>query len=118
MMTTLWENRKVSALATGAEGRKNKNKNTMKHPELKKTSEEFPAENHIFTSQVKQGNGGGGDPGGRAGLDSKVTLDVQEEDAEVLEDSGGEAHDEEGRHDDHPAVPTVGGRPRSLGLHL
>lgn len=45
---------------------------------------------------MKHGNGSGGDPGGGAGQDSEVSLDVQEEDAEVLEDSGSKAHDEKG----------------------
>lgn len=45
---------------------------------------------------MKHGNRSGGDPGGGAGPDPEVALDVQEEEAEVLEDSGGEAHDEKG----------------------
>lgn len=66
---------------------------------------------------MKQGNCSGGDPGGGAGEDSKVTLDVQEEEAKVLEDGSREAHDEKGRCDHHPAVATVR-RLSSLGVHL
>lgn len=56
---------------------------------------------------MKHGDGGGGDPRGGAAQDPEVTLDVQEEEAEVLEHGRREAHDEEGGRDHHPAVPPV-----------
>lgn len=46
-----------------------------------------------------------------------MILDVQEEEAKVLEDGSCEAHDEKGRHDHHPAVAPVR-RSGSPGLHL
>lgn len=45
---------------------------------------------------MKHGNCSGADPRGGAGRDSKVTLDVQKEEAKVLEDASSEAHNEEG----------------------
>lgn len=68
------------------------NENTIEN--MWRTNKDFQAENHVVTSEVKHGNRSGGDPGGGAGQDSEVTLDVQEEEAEVLEDSSGKAHDE------------------------
>ena len=65
---------------------------------------------------MKRGNRSGGDPGSGAGRDSKVTLDVQEEVAKILEDASCEAHDEKGRHDHHPAKPPAR-RSSSPGLH-
>lgn len=59
-------------------------------------NQELQAENNILTSKVKHGNCSGGDPGGGTGQDSKVTLDVQEEEAKVLKDSSSKAHDEKG----------------------
>ena len=65
---------------------------------------------------MKHGYGGGGDPRRGAVKNSKVTLDLQEEEAEVFHDPGGEAHDDEGRGDDHPAIPAVW-RSTLTGLH-
>ena len=65
---------------------------------------------------MKHGYRGGGDPRRRAVEHSEVPLDLQEKEAEVLHDPGGEAHDEEGRGDDHPAVPPVW-RSTLTGLH-
>lgn len=45
------------------------------------------------TSQMIHGDGGGGDPRHGAEGDLKVALHVQEEEAKVLEDAGGQAHD-------------------------
>lgn len=120
MMTTLWENCKVRALATGA-GKNNKKFNQKKRKKKNKNTTlgliEIALDNHTLTTYVKQCNSSGRNQGGSAGLDSKVTLDVQEEVAEVFENSSGEAHNKKGWGDHHPAVTPVG-RSDSSGLHL
>lgn len=71
----------------------------------------------ILTSYVEHDDRRGGDPGGCAGQDPEMVLDVQEEVAVILQDSSGQAGDAEGRGDHHPAVTPVR-RSGSPGLHL
>lgn len=121
MITGLWENHKVRAVAAGAVKRKKKTQNKTKHMTTRVdwayTRQELSGDNWLFTSYVKHCNGCGCHPGGSAGQDSKVILDVHEEEAEVFEDSSSKAHDDKGRCDHDPAVPPIR-RSGSPGLHL
>lgn len=66
---------------------------------------------------MKHGDCSRGDPWDGAGRDSKVILNVQKEEAKVLEDASSEAHDEKGWHDNYPAITPVR-RSSTTGLHL